>query len=61
MTDTCKLAQKANRLIDDSVNGVVHSMFFHNHMRNVWVEILLDSLTEFLRSHFNVSLDEVTP
>ena len=28
MTDTCNSAQKANRLIADSVNGVVYSMFF---------------------------------
>ena len=61
MTDTCKLAQKANRLIDDSVNGVVHSMFFHNHMHNVWVNNVLHFLTEFLRAHLNDSLDNVVP
>ena len=27
MADTCNSAQKANRLISYSVNGIVHSMF----------------------------------
>ena len=48
-------------MISASVNVVVHSMFCHNHMRNVWVKNLLDSLTEFLRAHLNGSLDEVAP
>ena len=51
ITDTCNSAQKANILIAASVNGVVHSMFCHNHLRNVWVNNVIDSLTEFLRAH----------
>ena len=61
MTDTCNSAQKSSRLIDASVNGVVHSMFCHNHLRNVSVKNVLDSLTEFLREHLNDSLDKVSP
>ena len=34
ITDTCNSAQKENRLIAASINGVVHSMFCHNHLRN---------------------------
>ena len=34
MTDTHNSAQKENRLIAASVNGVGHSMFCHNHLRN---------------------------
>ena len=61
MTDTCNSAQKANRLIAASVNCVVYSMFFHNHLRNVWVNNVLDSLTDFLRAHPNDSLYVVAP
>ena len=57
MTDTWNSAQKANRLIDDSINGVVHSMFYYNHLSNVWVKNVIDSLTEFLRENLNASLD----
>ena len=61
MADTCNSAQKANRQIDGSVNGVIHSRFFHNHLRNFWVNNFLDSLIEFLISHINDSLDKVAP
>ena len=61
MTDTCNSEQKENRLIAAYLNGVVHSMFLHNHMRNVWANNVLDSLTEFLRSHINDSIDKVAP
>ena len=61
MTDTCNSAQKANRLIADSVNVFVHSMFFHNHLHNIWVKNVLDSLTELLIAHLNDNLDEVAP
>ena len=59
MTDTCNSAQKENRLIAASINGVVHPMFCHNHLRNVWVNNVLDSLTEFLRAHLNDSLEKL--
>ena len=58
MTDTCRLSQKSNRLIATSVNGVVCSICFHNHLSNVWVKNVLDSLTGFLIAHLNESLDE---
>ena len=61
ITDTCNSSQKANLLIAASVNGVVHSMFFHNHLNDVWVKNVLDSFTEFLRAHINDSLDKVAP
>ena len=61
MNDTCNSAQKENRLIDASVNGVVHSIFFHHHLHNVWVNNTIDSLTDFLRAHINDSLEGVAP
>ena len=61
MTDTCNSAQKANRLIAASINGVVHSMFCHNHLHNVWVDNFLESLTEFLRAYLNDIIDKVAP
>ena len=57
MTDTCNSARKANWLIYAFVNGVVHSMFCHKHLRNVWVQNLLDSLTEFLIAYINNSIE----
>ena len=35
MTDTRKSAHKTNRLLAQIVDG--HSLFCHNHQRNVWV------------------------
>ena len=61
MTDTCNSAQKANRLLAATIDGIVHSMFCHNHLRNVWVKNVLDSLTDFMRAHLNDSLDEIAP
>ena len=61
MTDICNSAHKGIRLIAASVIGFVHSMFCHNHIRNVWLINVLDSLTEFLRAHINYSLDKVSP
>ena len=61
ITDTYNSAQKENRLISASINGVVHSMFCHNHLRNFWVNNVLDSLIEFVRAHLNDNIDEVSP
>ena len=36
-------------------------MCCHNHLRNVWVKNVLDSLTEFLRAHLNDILDKIAP
>ena len=36
-------------------------MFFHNHLRNVWVNNVIDCLTELFRAHINDSIDEVAP
>ena len=60
MTDTCNSAQKANWLIASSVNGVIYSTFFRDHLRNVWVKNVIESLTEFLRAHLNYSIDKVS-
>ena len=61
MTDTCNSAQKANWLIAASINVVVRSMFWHNHLRNFWLKDVLDYLTRFWIAHLNDSLDEVAP
>ena len=36
-------------------------MFFHYHLRNVWLKNVLDSLNEFLRAYINDSLDKSAP
>ena len=48
-----------NHLIAANINGVIHSLFYHNHLRNFCVKNVLDSLTEFLRAHLNDILGEV--
>ena len=59
MTDTCSAAQKTNTLLSEEISGETHNLLCHNHLRNVWVKNVLESLTEFLRSHLNDSLEEV--
>ena len=59
MTDTCNPALKASRITCTKVNGVVHSLYCHNHLRNVWVKNVLLSLTDFLRAHLFDSLEEI--
>ena len=59
MTDTCNGARKTNRLLCEDVDGTVHSLFCHNHLRNVWVKNALESLTGFLKGHLHDRLDEV--
>jgi hypothetical protein len=61
MTDTCATAQKCNRLLCASVDGVVHELYCYNHLRNVWVKNVLLSLNDFLRAHLHDSLDEIAP
>ena len=50
-----------NHLLAACVNGEAHSMSCHNHLRNVWVKNVLDSLTKLLRKHLNDSLDGIAP
>ena len=59
MTDTCSAAQKTNTLLSEEISGEIHNLLCHNHLRNVWVKNVLESLTEFLRSHLNDNLKEV--
>ena len=61
MTDTCNGARKTNRMTCEDVNGVVHSLYCHNHLRNVWVKNVLESLTSYLKDHLHDSLDEIAP
>ena len=61
MTDTCNTALKTNRLLGKEVNGTVHELYCHNHLRNVHVKNVLLSLTDFLRAHLHDSIDEIAP
>ena len=60
MTDTCNSASATNhQLASQEINGVVYSLFCHNHLRNVWVKNVLFSLNDFMRGHLHDSLDEI--
>ena len=61
MTDTCNAAQKTNIEISKEISSKTHNLLCHNHLRNVWVKNVLESLTEFLRAHLSDSLDEIAP
>ena len=50
-----------NQLISASVNIVVHSIFYNNHLHNVWLKNVFDSLNDLLREHISDSLDKVAP
>ena len=36
-------------------------MYCYNHLRNVWVKKVLNSLNDFMCGHLNNSLDEIAP
>jgi len=61
MTDTCSTAQLTNSLLSKEIDGKTHNLLCHNHLRNVWVKNVLESLTDFLRAHLSDSLDEIAP
>ena len=61
MTDTCNGARLTNTRICEDIPGVVHSLFCHNHLQNVWVKNVLESLTDFLKAHLQDSLEEIAP
>lgn len=61
MTDTCSTAQLTNNLLSKEIDGKTHNLLCHNHLRNVWVKNVLESLTDFLRAHLSDSLDEIAP
>ena len=61
MTDTCATARKNNRLLCNSVDGVVYELYCHNHLHNVCMKNVLLSLNEFLYAHLHDSLDKIAP
>ena len=61
MTDTCNSAKLMNRKLCTEVGGKVYSLLCHNHLRNVWVKNILNSLTGFLRGVLHDTLDDIAP
>jgi len=61
MTDTCNPARLANSLISEEVDGVTYNLLCHNHLRNIWIKNVLESLTEHLRICLHDNLDEIAP
>ena len=48
MTDTCKSADKTNRLLAQIVDE--HSLFCHHHQRHVWVKNMLDVTRNYVNT-----------
>ena len=44
MTDTCHSAQKYNRELSNHVNGKTHNLICRDHLRNIHVKNVLESL-----------------
>ena len=61
ITDTCNSARKLNAMLGDEINGKSHNLLCYNHLRNIWIKNVLDSLTEHLRVKFHDALEEISP
>ena len=61
ITNGCNAAQLTSKRFSKKVKGKTHNLLCHNHLRNVWVKNVLESLTEFLRAHLNDSLEQIAP
>ena len=48
MTDSCNTAQKARRLLQYKIGGMVFEFDCHHHLRNVWMKGLEKSVSVFL-------------
>ena len=57
MTDTCKSSHKTNYLLAQIVDG--HSLFYHNHQRNVWVKNMLDVISNYVSTLIKDNLEEI--
>ncbi len=59
MTDSCNAAQKARRLLQHEIGGIVHEMDCHHHLRNVWIKGMEKSVSVFLRVIMSDSLEQI--
>jgi hypothetical protein len=59
MTDLCNTAQKARRLLQHQIGGVVFEMDCHHHLRNVWIKGMEKSISVFLRAVVSDSLEQI--
>ena len=59
MTDTCKSSHKTNCLLAQIVDG--HSLFYHNHQRNVWVKNMLDVISNYTSTLIKDNLEDIAP
>ena len=59
MTNTCKSVHKTNRLLAQIVDG--HLLLCHHHQRNVWVENMLDVISNYVSTLIKDNLEEIAP
>ena len=59
MTDTCKSSHKNNLLLAQIVDR--HSLFCHHHQRNVWVENMLDVISNYVSILIKENLEDIAP
>ena len=59
MTDTCKSANKTNRLLSQIVDRYL--LFCNHHQRNVWVKNMLDVIRNYVSTLIKDNLEEIAP
>ena len=59
MTNTCKRANKTNRLLAQIVD--VHVLLFHHHQRNVWVKNMLDMISNYVSTLIKDNIEDIAP
>ncbi len=61
MTDSCNAAQKARRLLQHKIGGVVYELDCHHHLRNVWIKGMELSVSSYLWVIVTNSLEKIPP
>jgi hypothetical protein len=59
--NTCNAAQKARRLLQYEIGGIVFKFDCHHHLHNVWIKGMEKSVSVFLRVVLSDSLEQISP
>jgi hypothetical protein len=59
MTDSCNATQKARRLLQLKIGGIIFEFDCHHHLWNVWIKGMEMSVSSFLRVIIANSLETI--
>jgi hypothetical protein len=59
MTDSCNAAQKARRLLQHVIGGIVFELDCHHHLRNVWIKGMEKLISIYLQVVVSDSLENI--